>query len=433
MSTTIISNEALTNEQDTSSLIQDVESLSIENKLQFKLLNEYDNEEKEDENDSDYQINEDEEAEQDAQEEEDDKLLDEICVNDNENENENENNNELNDENENKDINSEEIDVNKELSEALDIVRNVALKQKEIIVNKIYDEYQKTNGEEINPQVIDDAFELLKVQMNQNENPSDLKVDDEDGEQELDDNNEEIIEMSSEEEEDANENDEDAIENDEDAIENQNEEENELEEDEEDELEEEVDDDYDVNEEVSPKTTELIRQEIEEAMQIASELGKKAREELSQKYFETIIEATGEEPTQEQINSIFHRMQEQLSEEAQEELFDDCDDADAHDSINAVSQILAELNNMTDDEKKDAFEKAKDILPEDTQIAAKQQYIDISGREPNEQEYAEVIITLAQTKFTDAYFGNDSQNQNNDIKQSGVEEVDDDYDPEKRF
>jgi len=84
MSTTIISNEALTNEQDTSSLIQDVESLSIENKLQFKLLNEYDNEEKEDENDSDYQINEDEEAEQDAQEEEDDKLLDEICVNDNE-------------------------------------------------------------------------------------------------------------------------------------------------------------------------------------------------------------------------------------------------------------------------------------------------------------------------------------------------------------
>jgi len=81
--------------------------------------------------------------------------------------------------------------------------------------------------------------------------------------------------------------------------------------------------------------------------------------------------------------------------------------------------------------KKDAFEKAKDILPEDTQIAAKQQYIDISGREPNEQEYAEVIITLAQTKFTDAYFGNDSQNQNNDIKQSGVEEVDDDYDPEK--
>jgi len=75
--------------------------------------------------------------------------------------------------------------------------------------------------------------------------------------------------------------------------------------------------------------------------------------------------------------------------------------------------------------------KAKDILPEETQIEAKQQYIDISGREPNEQEYEEVIITLAQTKFTDAYFGNDAQNQNNDINKNGVEEVDDDYDPEK--
>jgi len=267
------------------------------------------------------------------------------------------------------------------------------------------------------------------MQMNQNEESGDLQVDDEDGKQELDNNNEEVIEMSSEE--DANENDE------EDATENQNQEENELEEEEEDELEEEEQDDVDVDvyadEDVSPKTTELIRQQIEEAMQIASELGKKAREELSQKYYETIIEATGAEPTQEQINTIFHRMQEQLSEEAQEELFDDCDDADAHDSINAASQILAVLNNMTEEERKDAFQKAKDILPEETQIEAKQQYIDISGREPNEQEYEEVIITLAQTKFTDAYFGNDAQNQNNDINKNGVEEVDDDYDNEKDY
>jgi len=127
MSTITISNEnvtASTNEQDASSLIQEVASLSLENKLQFKSLNEYDNEEKEDENDSDYEINEDEEAEQDAQEEEDDRFMDEICVNDIENKKE------LQEENENKGLNSEEIDVNKELSEALDIVRNVALKQK---------------------------------------------------------------------------------------------------------------------------------------------------------------------------------------------------------------------------------------------------------------------------------------------------------------
>jgi len=353
----------------------------------------------EDENDSDYEVNKEEEEEENEQEENDDKLLDEICVND-ENEDENE-----------QDLDNEEdlTDVKKELSEALDVVKNIALRHKEIIVSKIID-YQSSNGEEITSQNVQDAFKLLQKQLNQDEEEEEEEddQDDQDNEDELQEE-EEVDQLSSD-----NDIDEDELQQEEDELDVEIE----------DELEQneiELSEEYDENdvEDLSAEAQQVLSEDIEEAMQIASELGKQARQELSSKYYESFIEITGEEPNQEQINAIFQRMQEELSNEAEEELFDNYEESYEDDCIDVTSILLNKISSLDNEEKKEFFEESQSLIPQETQNELKQQYIDSWGKEPNDEEFQNILITLAQTKFIDQYFADN------------INDNDSDYDPEQ--
>jgi len=309
------------------------------------------------------------------------------------------------------DLKQEEItDVKQELNEALDVGKIISVKPKEISVTKIIDA-QASNGEEITSQKVQDAFKLLQKQLNQD----DEQVEDEKEEEEDDDDDDDELQEEEEKLDEA------SSVNDLDVDELQEEEE-------EDQLEVELEDgveeyenelsEYDDNEveDLSPEAEQALSEEIDEAMQIASELGKQAREELSLKYYESFIEVTGQEPSQEQINGIFQRMQEELSLEAEEELFDNYEESYGDECGDVASLLLNKISNLDNEDKKEMFEESQSIISQETQNEVKQQYSDSWGKEPNEEEFQDILISLAQTKFTDEYFTDNN---------------DEDYDPEQ--
>jgi len=245
-----------------------------------------------------------------------------------------------------------------------------------------------------------------KKQLNQDDEEEEDDQDDQDNEDELQEE-EEVDQLSSD-----NDIDEDELQQEEDELDVEIE----------DELEQneiELSEEYDENdvEDLSAEAQQVLSEDIEEAMQIASELGKQARQELSSKYYESFIEITGEEPNKEQINAIFQRMQEELSNEAEEELFDNYEESYEDDCIDVTSILLNKISSLDNEEKKEFFEESQSLIPQETQNELKQQYIDSWGKEPNDEEFQNIFITLAQTKFTDQYFADNIN--------------DSDYDPEQ--
>jgi len=111
------------------------------------------------------------------------------------------------------------------------------------------------------------------------------------------------------------------------------------------------------------------------------------------------------------INAIFQRMQEELGKEAEEEFFDGYEESYEDDCVDVASILLNK------EEKKELYEESQSTIPQETQDELKQQYINSSGQEPNEEEFQNIMITSAQTKFTDEYF---------------IDNINDgDYDPEQ--
>jgi hypothetical protein len=283
--------------------------------------------------------------------------------------------------------------IRKEYEEALATVQAIAAHDRMQILESARQQYVAETGDDVVDEDLVEAFKLVKVQLM----PQDDQMENEEtNSQHTQTNVQDQVQTETQSDE-----------------QNQNEKKDEDENEETEDDEDEDDDEEEEEEESFPICQEQMSQEIKEAFDHIRELGKYHQQQIVDNVCETFHEINGREPELDELKSVFGRIKEKFIQEAQEEVLDDGTE-----------------NIVVGKEQKSGVQ----TFSEDIQQKARNQFEQLYGREPTEEEFKDFLIELGNMSFPkneDYSSENDSNyNPKDDIEQLEKDEEEDFIDDE---
>jgi hypothetical protein len=295
----------------------------------------------------------------------------------------------------NNDINTDDASFAAEFASALDGVRALAVADRQKILEKAKAEYEAETGEIADEDTLNQAFNLLKVKLL----PSGRIEEEEDESKD--------VSEDAGDEETGQESPEKVVR---DASSAQAQDETEMD------AEAEAEEESEAEAEEVALSEEELRKEIAEAFDAVRSRGRFDGAKIAALVSETFYEINGREADSSDIAEVFSRIKAKLAEEAAEELiYDDDSNINYQQPSSVTEQVDAAVATLPTDKAVPELEKREELVAYARTVVtramankARAQFVSLAKREPSVEEFEDLLITLATTRFIDAEFPDDA-------------------------